>query len=185
VYKSRLPTDLCDSIVNEYKDSDFSIAQIIRNGGVNQVKYDDRNCKVTLLLNNTTPYRQYLDNQVYKSMFEATKQYSTEYSQLLLRNDSGYELMKYEIGGMFKPHYDQFAGGEDSYDSSTRRVVSCVALINSEFEGGELRFFEGKYKYTPKLEKGDIIMFPSNFLFPHEVTEVTKGTRYSIVTWFT
>ena len=31
------------------------------------------------------------------------------------------------------------------------------------------------------LGKGDIIMFPSLFLFPHGVTEARKGKRYSAV----
>ena len=34
-----------------------------------------------------------------------------------------------------------------------------------------------------KLKTGDILMFPSNFMYPHEVTECTKGTRYSFVSW--
>jgi predicted 2-oxoglutarate/Fe(II)-dependent dioxygenase YbiX len=27
-------------------------------------------------------------------------------------------------------------------------------------------------------------LFPSNYLYPHRITPVTQGTRYSIVTWF-
>jgi predicted 2-oxoglutarate/Fe(II)-dependent dioxygenase YbiX len=34
-----------------------------------------------------------------------------------------------------------------------------------------------------RLKTGDILMFPSNFMYPHEVTECTKGTRYSFVSW--
>ena len=34
-----------------------------------------------------------------------------------------------------------------------------------------------------KLKRGDILMFPSNFMYPHEVKEVTKGIRYSFVGW--
>ena len=34
-----------------------------------------------------------------------------------------------------------------------------------------------------ELGKGDIVMFPSLFLFPHGVTAATKGTRYSGVCW--
>ena len=26
-------------------------------------------------------------------------------------------------------------------------------------------------------------MFPSSFMYPHEVMPVTKGTRYSLVVW--
>jgi predicted 2-oxoglutarate/Fe(II)-dependent dioxygenase YbiX len=33
------------------------------------------------------------------------------------------------------------------------------------------------------LPKGSIMVFPSNFLYPHKVTEVTNGTRYSFVSW--
>ena len=33
------------------------------------------------------------------------------------------------------------------------------------------------------LKKGDILIFPSVFLFPHEVKPITSGTRYSFVTW--
>ena len=39
--------------------------------------------------------------------------------------------------------------------------------------------FERKFE----LETGDIIIFPSIFLFPHEVTTVTKGRRHSWVSW--
>ena len=33
------------------------------------------------------------------------------------------------------------------------------------------------------LSKGDIIIFPSNFMYPHKVEPVTKGTRYSYISW--
>ena len=33
------------------------------------------------------------------------------------------------------------------------------------------------------LKTGDICIFPSCFLYPHEVTELKKGTRYSFVSW--
>ena len=34
-----------------------------------------------------------------------------------------------------------------------------------------------------ETKKGSAIIFPSNFMFPHEVNRIEKGTRYSIVTW--
>ncbi len=33
------------------------------------------------------------------------------------------------------------------------------------------------------LKAGEIMIFPSNFLYPHRVDLVTKGTRYSYVSW--
>jgi len=34
-----------------------------------------------------------------------------------------------------------------------------------------------------KLSKGSIVFFPSNFMYPHSIEPITKGTRYSIVAW--
>ena len=34
-----------------------------------------------------------------------------------------------------------------------------------------------------KLKKGDMLIFPANFLYPHQVNAVKKGTRYSWISW--
>ena len=40
---------------------------------------------------------------------------------------------------------------------------------------------------TPSIvaytKKGDLLVFPSSFTYPHEVLPVKSGTRYSIITW--
>tara|TARA_R110002094_G_C4832487_1_gene205553 strand:- start:489 stop:620 length:132 start_codon:yes stop_codon:yes gene_type:complete len=37
--------------------------------------------------------------------------------------------------------------------------------------------------YEIKIEAGDLLLFPSVFLYPHKVEPVTKGERYSFVSW--
>jgi predicted 2-oxoglutarate/Fe(II)-dependent dioxygenase YbiX len=37
--------------------------------------------------------------------------------------------------------------------------------------------------YEIKFKAGDLIIFPSIFLYPHLVKPVKKGTRYSFVSW--
>jgi len=59
-------------------------------------------------------------------------------------------------------------------------VVSVVGLLNDEFEGGEFVLFKD---YNTNLKKGDILLFPSTFLYPHRVEKIKKGTRYSFATW--
>ena len=59
-------------------------------------------------------------------------------------------------------------------------VLSIIGILNDDYEGGELIMFEDKKINT---KKGDLIIFPSNFLYPHEITPVTKGVRYSYVSW--
>ena len=51
----------------------------------------------------------------------------------------------------------------------------------SEYEGGELKLYNGHEPITIKREKGLIVFFPSYTL--HEVTPVTKGERYTLVGW--
>jgi len=59
-------------------------------------------------------------------------------------------------------------------------ILSIIGILNDDYEGGELIMFEDKKIDT---KKGDLLIFPSNFLFPHKITPVTKGVRYSYVSW--
>jgi predicted 2-oxoglutarate/Fe(II)-dependent dioxygenase YbiX len=59
-------------------------------------------------------------------------------------------------------------------------VLSIVGLLNKDFEGGDLVFFN---HHKVKVSAGDIVIFPSNFLYPHKVTTITNGIRYSFVSW--
>ena len=68
------------------------------------------------------------------------------------------------------------------HSPNNMRTVSCSIILNDDFEGGEFGFFSRAHIIKPS--KGDVIMFPSNFLYRHQVLPVTKGTRYSIITWF-
>ena len=44
-----------------------------------------------------------------------------------------------------------------------------------------ISFYIRNNKY--ELKEGDIMLFPSTFIFNHEVKTVTKGERYSFVSW--
>ena len=54
-----------------------------------------------------------------------------------------------------------------------------LLFLNDDYKGGE--FVIADKLYRP--EKGSAIVFPSNFMFPHEAKKVTKGIRWSIVAW--
>ena len=59
-------------------------------------------------------------------------------------------------------------------------TLSILGLLNDNFEGGEFVMFGDT---TIEFKKGDLLLFPSNFLFPHRVDPVKKGTRYSFISW--
>ena len=59
-------------------------------------------------------------------------------------------------------------------------ILSVLGILNENYEGGEFIMFQDK---EIKLTKGDILIFPSLFLYPHKVEPVKTGTRYSFISW--
>ena len=49
--------------------------------------------------------------------------------------------------------------------------------------GGEFVFDLPGEKYQVGQNIGDALIFPSNFLFPHQVNQITRGTRYALIGW--
>ena len=58
-------------------------------------------------------------------------------------------------------------------------ILSVLGVLNDDYEGDEFVLIDEKID----LSKGDIIIFPSNFMYPHKVEPVTKGIRYSYISW--
>lgn len=83
-------------------------------------------------------------------------------------------FVRYREGQHFQVHSDHGF----SYVCS----VSTVMYLNGDYEGGGLYFPFIGYTYTP--QEGDIVLFPSNWLFSHAALPVTSGTKYSAVTMF-
>ena len=98
------------------------------------------------------------------------------------------QVLSYGIGGHYKPHIDgesiwMTPRGEKIWKKSTDRDLSIVFYLNNDFEGGDFIFPELKIRVRP--EPGMMVCFPSNHHYSHGVEPVTKGKRYSIVSWAT
>jgi|TARA_R100001086_G_scaffold249860_1_gene191368 predicted 2-oxoglutarate/Fe(II)-dependent dioxygenase YbiX len=87
------------------------------------------------------------------------------------------QILKYTKGGHYKFHVDSA--------TSIPRTISCIFFINDDYEGGDLLFRFPNEKQVLKVEKikNRMIIWPSNFLYPHSVSPITKGERYSVVCW--
>jgi hypothetical protein len=83
-------------------------------------------------------------------------------------------FVKYGPGDFFKPHAD--------HGFSYTATVSSVAYLNDEYEGGELYFPLFNIKLKPKA--GDVVLFPSTFIYFHGSERVTSGVKYAAVTMF-
>jgi hypothetical protein len=87
------------------------------------------------------------------------------------------EILKYQDNGFYTWHIDHFA--------EIPRTMSCIFLLNNDYEGGNLCFRnpDGSGEWEVEVKPNRMIIWPSNFLYPHTVKPVTKGTRYSVVAW--
>jgi hypothetical protein len=93
------------------------------------------------------------------------------------KNILNIEILKYENTGFYTWHVDHFA--------DIPRTMSCILLLNNDYEGGNLCFRnpDGSGEWEVEVKPNRMIIWPSNFLYPHTVKPVTKGTRYSVVAW--
>ena len=89
----------------------------------------------------------------------------------------GFQFTKYTApGGKYGRHVDCAPG------TLVRKLSFTVQLSDSkDYKGGDLRLYVGEKPEVMKRERGHVALFPSYTL--HEVTPVTKGTRYSLVSW--
>jgi len=106
------------------------------------------------------------------------------------------KFLSYSVGEFFRAHADT-ADDMDLQEEIKARKVSAVVFINRNshegpetYSGGALVFYD-LFPEDPQLrsrgfplqpEEGLLIAFPSRMM--HEVEPVTRGKRYSIVTWY-
>jgi len=86
---------------------------------------------------------------------------------------------KYKKNKKMASHCDHI---QTIFDGTIRGIpfLSIVGCLNDNYSGGEFIMFDNK-EY--KIKTGQILIFPSSFMFPHKVNPVTKGIRYSYVSW--
>lgn len=91
---------------------------------------------------------------------------------------SGIRFNKYQEGESIRSHVDHI---HSLFDGNKKGipVLSFVGVFNDDYEGGEFMLCDKQID----LRAGDCVVFPSVFLYPHEVKPVTNGVRYSWVLW--
>jgi len=171
-----LSDELCDKIINEFKDDDSWISGAVDGDLIDKsarnVETIGLSLPRTIDLNPTV--RASIDTELFEASKKCLQKYNENIAPIFMKKDFGYDLLRYQPGGFYTQHTDSF------FESP--RTLSCSFALNDEYEGGEFGFFSGDFKQ--KIPKGSAIIFPSNFMFPHEIYTVTSGTRYSIITWF-
>ncbi|MDT7042666.1 2OG-Fe(II) oxygenase [Candidatus Nitronereus thalassa] len=129
---------------------------------------------------------QILHDTLAPFIFQSLQQYmlkfvpqESEKIKGFIRTFTPIRFNRYRVGTMMREHYDHI---HSIFDGNRKGIpiLSIVGFLNDDFEGGEFLFSR---KDEIPVKAGDILLFPSNFMYPHEVKEVTQGERYSFVSW--
>jgi predicted 2-oxoglutarate/Fe(II)-dependent dioxygenase YbiX len=176
VFESVMTHALCDSILEEFKNEDEWGKTVVGGGRIDETIRTAETIIISYphVIEKNKKVRQKLDKYVFASAGLAIKKYNEKFSLAKIEEDSGYELLRYKEGQFYTQHTDSF--------KARPRAVSCSFALNDDYEGGEWGFFDREM--VIKAPKGSAVLFPSNFMYPHEIMPVTKGTRYSVITWF-
>lgn len=168
--------EFCDNILDEYVDTDYWEPTLTGSGHDPEV----RRCNCIAIsdhtvINENKDVRKDIDDKLFEIVKDLVSKYQERNPQYELEivEDSGYELLKYEEGDFYLQHSDSF--------KTQPRTLTIIMSMNDAYEGGEVALFDRELIY--KLNAGDVLIFPSNFMYPHEILPVKSGTRFSIITW--
>ena len=126
------------------------------------------------------------DHTFYKDLNDAVTKVAKKYTvkmksfhdrDFVVQKTTDFRLNKYDVGGFMSRHCDNIHHSHGQTFGYPQ--ASVLLFLNDNFKGGEFLVSEEQ----PKIKTGEALIFPSNFMFPHEVKEITQGTRWSIVSW--
>ena len=174
-YPFAISRNLADEVIHHYHT----------NGEWNQSSFST-NTDISPRTNNRVDMKEYWINKQDK-FYEELKagfrgmvdDYIKTHTKIIPQSFTPFRMNHYTEGGFMKNHIDNIHhshGQQYGYPHLT-----ALIFLQTAEEGGEIVFCDGDY--IPEQTKASGVVFPSNFMYSHEVKKVIKGDRYSLMTW--
>lgn len=157
----------CDILIDWFQNHPHSHHMGMITGDVNNVNIDFK--KATQL--HLTPEDSVSDLMT-SIIFGAYQAYSNiRPSPAVNICAKDYSIRIYNKGdGFFKKHIDQTAG------PNVTRLLAIIIYLNDVCDGGETEFPTYEVKVSPKV--GKVLIFPCNYLFPHQGNMPISDDKY-------
>jgi len=177
IYDDFLDKDFCKEVVEELQSNNWQKHAFYRAATQDSISYDD---------DLSVSYSNSVNGElINKKIWSAIEQYVIKDFSFIHKWNNGWNgysqvrFNKYETGTKMALHCDHI---HSMFDGNRKGIpiLSVLGALNDDYEGGELWMWESE---KIELKAGSIMIFPSNFMYPHRVDTVTKGTRYSYVSW--
>jgi len=172
IYKDAIPKKLINLILAQNEKLEWKSHEWTNYNGV--VPSPQPN-KEFLRANFNKFEKIFLNQYIDQCVLEYTKKHNFG-----LHGKSPIVINKYEKGQELMEHIDHKTNYFDGKNKGIP-IITLIGSLNNTFTGGELILCKD---YQVNLNPGDLVIFPSNFLFPHAVKCIESGTRLSINQWF-
>ena len=162
----------------KFKNEGFADGGLITNGNVKgRVDKTVRDVNKLEMTNNMKSITdQHWANVLYHFFYNALQVYRDKFPTIIVNDIIDIQCLRYPEGGHYQLHTDDHP--------SVSRTLSFIFRLNNDYEGGTLRWeVNGKEFFKSETKPNSMLMWPSFFMFPHQVEPVSKGTRWSVVAW--
>ena len=117
---------------------------------------------------------------IFRKLSNAINKLNSTYFDYALTSREDLQFSEYDASyeGMYRNHTD------DGFEADGRKFSFSFQLSDpNDYDGGDLLMYRFKLNnpHVVKRERGFLAAFNSSTI--HEVTPVTRGTRYSLVGW--
>lgn len=200
IIKNFLSEATLESVVAYVKESGDAKAAAVKAQAVEGVVVAevDRSIRKTLI------YRlPKLLQELYDKVFTSYQKSIEDYFAIALTTATKVQVLQYKEGFFYIKHADDSSEVVNEMQETVgfklvapeRKLTSVLFATSYDEQRGDLTHFTGgalKFNYlfdaegNPvvfKPEAGDMIIFPSNPIFSHEVLPVLSGNRITLVQW--
>lgn len=202
IFENFISQDLANTIVDNTKQSnDLKQAQIkIQNpNGIIESDIDEQFRKTNIYTLDADTH------QVYMSRLEVIKNEIENFYNIILTHSTDAQVLEYLQGSFYTKHADDSSELLDHAGHTVgfvnvapqRKITSVLFCTSSSTDSGidlDYNFYGGGLKFNYLYDKdakqiefypksGDLIVFPSNPYFSHEVLPVVGGYRLTVVQW--
>jgi predicted 2-oxoglutarate/Fe(II)-dependent dioxygenase YbiX len=177
VYENHLPIDLCKSACENLIKSNWMEHRFYNSKTGDSISYDHE----LSVSYDDIPEREEISKQVW---FAIERYILKDFASFdaWFPGWNGYtdvRFNRYDETTQMKLHCDHIHSMFDGQRKGVP-VLTILGALNDDYEGGELTMFGDQQINLPA---GAVVVFPSNFMYPHEVKPVKSGVRFSYVSW--
>ena len=170
VMQNAISDAFCDKLIKEYSKPEVEKEQPFIGEGQDPV------ANINLNIRNVLRLPLPMNQGIGATLTSCALNINHAYWKYDITHSNQTEFLMYDVNGKYEAHVDTF----HQHGLETRKLTA-IAILNNDFEGGKFYIMNSHEKIYPPQKKGDVIVFPSFMV--HGVEPVTKGKRFTVVTW--